>query len=150
MVVAKWQRRDKPMKMEQRKVPGPGWGPQVKQTALLASSIYTGQAQGEEKKAYKRRSQNWASGLSSLRIFWVSPPSHLKEVFSFACQIKLSCNTCSSGISIFCCGETEPRKWQTPPTQEYQDLEHTFPTQSSWLEEKDRQTQGSPVVWCLE
>ena len=48
--------------------------------------------QGEERKAYKKRSQNWASGFSSLRFFWIGPPSWLKEVFSFACQIKLSCN----------------------------------------------------------
>jgi len=46
MVVAKRQRRENPMKVEQRKVQEPEWGPQVKQTALLASPIYTGQAQG--------------------------------------------------------------------------------------------------------
>ena len=39
---AKRQRREKPVKIEQRKVQGP----QVKQTALLASPIYIGQAQG--------------------------------------------------------------------------------------------------------
>ena len=44
MVVAKRQRREKPAKIEQRKVQGPEWGPQVKQTALLASPIYIGQA----------------------------------------------------------------------------------------------------------
>ena len=38
------------MKIEQRKVQGPEREPQVKQTALLASPIYIGQAQGEEKK----------------------------------------------------------------------------------------------------
>ena len=26
----------------------------------------------------------------SLCLFWVGPPSHLEDVFSFACQIKLS------------------------------------------------------------
>ena len=50
MVVAEGQWRDKPPKMKQRKVQGPEWKPQVKQTALLASPIYIGQAQGEEKK----------------------------------------------------------------------------------------------------
>ena len=50
MAVAKRKGRQKPMKLEQRKVQGLEWGPQVKQTALLASLIYTGQAQGEEKK----------------------------------------------------------------------------------------------------
>ena len=45
MVVAKKQGREKPTKIEQRKV----CGPQVKEIALLASPIYIGQAQGEEK-----------------------------------------------------------------------------------------------------
>ena len=40
------------------KVLGPERGPQVKQTALLASPIYKEQAQGEEEKTYKKRSQN--------------------------------------------------------------------------------------------
>ena len=44
MVVAKRQRREKSAKIEQRKVWGLEWGPQVKQTALLASPIYTGHA----------------------------------------------------------------------------------------------------------
>ena len=47
MVVAKRPGREKPAKIEQRKVRGPEWRPQVKQTALLAGPIYTGQAQGE-------------------------------------------------------------------------------------------------------
>ena len=37
------------MKIQQKKVQEPEWGPQVEQTALLASLIYMGQAQGEEK-----------------------------------------------------------------------------------------------------
>ena len=82
----------------------------MKQTALLASPVYIGRAQGEEKKTYKKRSQNWAVGFFSLCFFWVGPPSCLKNVFSFACQIKLSCNTGLSITSNFCCGETEPRK----------------------------------------
>ena len=45
MVVANRQRREKPLKIEQRKV----CGPQVKETALLDSPIYIGKAQGEEK-----------------------------------------------------------------------------------------------------
>ena len=36
--------------------------PQVKQSAILASPIYIGQSQGEEKK-HKKRSQNWTSLL---------------------------------------------------------------------------------------
>ena len=46
MAVVKRQRREKPVKIEQRKVRGP----QVKQTALLAGPIYTGQAPGEEEE----------------------------------------------------------------------------------------------------
>ena len=53
MAVAKRQGREKPSKIEQRTVQGPERGPQVKQTALLASPIYIGQAQGEEKKHIK-------------------------------------------------------------------------------------------------
>ena len=58
MAVAKRQGREKPMKIEQRRVPGLECEPRVKQTktglALLASLIYTGQAQGKEKKYIKR------------------------------------------------------------------------------------------------
>ena len=50
MAVAKRQGREKPAKIEQTKVRGPEWGPQVEQIVLLASPIYIGQAQGEEKK----------------------------------------------------------------------------------------------------
>ena len=82
MVVAKRQRKEKPAKMEQKKIQGPESEPQMKQTALLASPVYIGQAQGEEKEL-KKRSQNWARGFSSLHVFWVGQPSHLKDVFSF-------------------------------------------------------------------
>ena len=44
MVVAKRQGREKPEKIEQRKVRGQEYGPQVEQTALLAGPVYTGQA----------------------------------------------------------------------------------------------------------
>ena len=46
MAVAKRQRREIPMKIEQKKVQGLEREPQVKQTALLASPVYIGQAQG--------------------------------------------------------------------------------------------------------
>ena len=49
MVVAKRQSSEKPVKIEQRKVQRLEQGPQVKQTALLASPIFIGWAQGEEK-----------------------------------------------------------------------------------------------------
>ena len=48
MVVAKRQRKEKPAKMEQKKIQGPESEPQMKQTALLASPVYIGQTQGEE------------------------------------------------------------------------------------------------------
>ena len=82
MAVAERQRREKPTKIEQRKIRGPEGGPRVKQTALLASPIYIGQAQGEEKRTYKKRSQR-AGGLSSLHVFWVSMPPRIEDVFSF-------------------------------------------------------------------
>ena len=62
MAVANGQGREKPTKIEQRK------GPQVEQTALLASPIYIGQAQGEEKKHIKREAKAHAVFLS------LSPP----------------------------------------------------------------------------
>ena len=55
MAVAKRQGRKKPTKIEQRKVQGLEWGPQVKQIGLLASPIYIGQAQGEEKRKQQQQ-----------------------------------------------------------------------------------------------
>ena len=37
---------------------------------------------------------------NSLCVFWFSLPSCLKDVFSFACQIKLSCNT--ENVTLVC------------------------------------------------
>ena len=54
MAVAKRQGREKPTKTEQRKVQMLELGPQVKQAGLLASPIYIGQAQWEEKARIKR------------------------------------------------------------------------------------------------
>ena len=45
---------------------------------------------GGKKKHIKRETK--IEPLSSLCFFWVGLPSHLEDVFSFACQIKLSCN----------------------------------------------------------
>ena len=99
--------------MEEKKIWGPEWEPQVKQTALLASPIYIGQAQEEEKKHIKRGAK-----IEPCLFFWVGPPSHIKDIFSFACQIKLSCDQTEhwSAISKFCCSETEPKKLHTPLT----------------------------------
>ena len=68
--------------MKQKQIWGLEWEPQVKQTAFLASPIYTEQAQGEDTKHLKRGAK--IEPLS----FWVSPPSHLEGVLSFDCQIK--------------------------------------------------------------
>ena len=80
MAVAKRQRREKPVKIEQRKVRGPECGPQVKQTALLARPVYTGQAQ-EEKKTYKKRSQNWARASLLFTSFGSAFPHILRMYF---------------------------------------------------------------------
>ena len=86
--LAKDKERIKPMNIQQRKVRGPEWEPQVKHTALLASPVYI--AQGEKKKHIKRGATT--EPLSSCLVSWVGPHSCLEDVFSFACQIKLSCN----------------------------------------------------------
>ena len=78
MVVAKRQGREKPAKIEQRKVRGLDGGPRAEQTALLASPVYIGQAQGEEKTCEKKSQR--ARGLSS--PCWVGMPSRLEDVFS--------------------------------------------------------------------
>ena len=62
----------------------------MKQTAVLGSPVYIRQAQG---KNLKRGAKVRPGPLSSLRIFWVSMPSDLEDVFSFIFEIKLSCNT---------------------------------------------------------
>ena len=57
MVVAKRQRKEKAP--ENRTKEGPRTRVRISgKTALLTSPIYRGQAQGEEKKTYKKRSQN--------------------------------------------------------------------------------------------
>ena len=95
MAVAKRQGREKPLKIEQRKVWGLEWGPQVEQTALVASPVYKGQARGR-KKHIKRGAKGPGVSLSvslthlfslSLSLF----SSHLlgrhalmpQDVFSF-------------------------------------------------------------------
>ena len=72
-MVAKRQGREKPSIIEQRNVRGLQRGPQEKQTAVLASPVYIGQAQGEEKKHIKRGAKI-GRGLSSLPVFWVNMP----------------------------------------------------------------------------
>ena len=99
MVVANRPGREKPTKIEQRKVRGQEREPQVKQIALLAGPVYMGQAQRQ--KNIKRRAK--ASSISfSLSLFlslslslslprtgalfssrlWVNMPSRLEDGFS--------------------------------------------------------------------
>ena len=113
MVVAKRQRREKPTKIEQRKVQGLEWGPQAKPTALLVSPIYTGQAQRGEDKCIK------GGSLEGLRPFFSSSfgsacPHSSRVYYPLFFLIILSYNTHSSLASNFWCSETELRKLQTP------------------------------------
>ena len=125
------------MKIEQRKVRGPEWGPQVEQTALLASPINRA-GSGEEKKHIKRGAKGQSSlsspgsrslalslSLSSLPIFWVSMPSHFEDVFSCyfldktkgAITLSESCDALKALMSIasnFCWDKTEPRRLHSP------------------------------------
>jgi len=69
----------------------------MEQTALLASPVYIGQAQGEEKNHIKRGAKGLGASLlplralflsfslflSSLCIFLVGMPSCLEDVFSY-------------------------------------------------------------------
>ena len=87
----------KSLKMEQKETQGPKWEPQVKQTALLASPICTGQAQsGEETKCTKKRKPRWTEVSS---FGWVHP--HTSRIY-FPLLVKqtLSCNT-GSPFQIF-------------------------------------------------
>ena len=76
MVVVKTQRKEKPTKMEQKNIWGPEWEPHVKQTALLASLIYVGQAQGEEKKHIIRGAK-----IEPLSSFGLAHPHAWKMYF---------------------------------------------------------------------
>ena len=96
MAVAKRQGREKPMKIEQRKVRGLEWGPQVKQTAL-ASPICIGQAQGEEKKRMKRGAKT-EPGASLLFASFGSACPHTSRMFfpllsKWKWAVTRSCNT---------------------------------------------------------
>ena len=110
MVVPKRERKEKPANRTKE-------GPRTcvrtsgKTDSPPGCPIYIRQAQGEEKKHIQRGAKTELG--ASLCVFWVSLPSSLEGVFSFACQIKLSCNTGLSITSNFCCGKTKLRKLQT-------------------------------------
>ena len=84
MAVAKRQ-REKPVKIKQMKVQGPERGPQVKQTALLASPIYIGQAQGEEKKHIKRGAKIGGWGLLLFSSHLLGWPALTPQRYIFLC-----------------------------------------------------------------
>ena len=91
MAVAKRQRREKPMKLEQRTDQSESLM-QNKQPSLHRAALQftEGRLRGRRKKHIKRGAK--FEPLASLPIFRVGLPSRLKDVFSFACQIKLSCS----------------------------------------------------------
>ena len=100
MAVAKRQRREKPPKIEQRKVWGPEWGPEIKQTALLASPLYTGQVHQVEKKIYIyiKRGAKIEPGATLLFVSFGSSCPHTLRMYIplFSKQnwaVTQSCNT---------------------------------------------------------
>ena len=106
MVVAK---RKKPVKIKQRKVQGPEWEPQVKQTALLASPIYIGQAQGEEKKYIKRGAKIGPGASCLFMSFQLACPHASRLYFPLLSKwnwaVTWSCNSgpsegCNAGPSL--------------------------------------------------
>ena len=56
-------------------------GPQVEQTALLASPVYMGQAQGEEKRHIKREAKGLGVFLSLFTSFRSACPHALRMYF---------------------------------------------------------------------
>ena len=121
------------MKVEQRKVRGPEWGPQVRQTALLASPVYIGQAQVEKRRHTEE--PNLSQGLLfSQRLQGrqaLTPGGCVFLYFLNKTAITWSCNTGPPMASKFCCGETEPRKLRTPLTVWWERVERELRRESS-------------------
>ena len=116
MAVAKRQREGKPVKIEHRNVWGLEWGPQVKQTALLANPIYLRQAQEEEKK-HKKRNQNWARGSLLFACFGLAFPHTPKVYFPLLCKPNHGAVTLVHlSLQTFVVTKAKPREWHTPPT----------------------------------
>ena len=88
---------EKPTKIEERKLQGLEWEPQVKQTALLARPIYLGQAQGEEKKHIKRGAKIGLGASLLLVSFGLAHPHALRMYFPLLSKwnwtVTRSCNT---------------------------------------------------------
>ena len=101
MAVAKRQGREKPVKIEQRKVWGPEWGPQVEQT-----KIYIGQAQGEGKK--KKTYKNWSQRTGGLS------PAYAHSLFLFIhAHPALLFLSCFSSHLLGRLLKNPPAMWQT-------------------------------------
>ena len=82
---SEWQWLKDKEAVEQRKVQGPEQGLQAEQTALLASPIYIGQAQGVEKKHIKRGAKACSLSLSLSPTCWCAPPLSSLCIFGSAC-----------------------------------------------------------------
>ena len=84
---------------------------------------------------------------------WVGPPSGLEDVVCL--PIKLSYNTGLSVASNFCCGKTELRELQTPPTSTVPFLGFNLVETTSAQPQRGRgQTQQKPnsaklLLWKL-
>ena len=103
-------KKGKPTKIEQKKVWGSEWGPQVKQTTLLTSPICIGQRKEKRQKEEPKLSQRLLFSLCLLGQPALTP----RGCILLCLPIKLSCNNGPSIASNFCCDETEPRKLHTP------------------------------------
>ena len=121
MVVAKRQRRLKPVKIEQRKVQGPEWGLQVKWTAFWLAQFTQGRLRGRRKK-HTKRGAKIKLGAFLLFLSFGSAQPHTPQGCTFLSPRKYnwavtrSCDTGPSDDSNFCCSETESRKLQTSRT----------------------------------
>ena len=94
----------KPMKIEQRKVPGPEWEPQVKQTALLANAL---------KKEEPKLSRGLLFSLGLLG--WPTLTPHSRMYFPLLAKIYWAVTMVCPLLQISAVGETQLRKLQTPP-----------------------------------
>ena len=107
--------RKKPVKMEQKKIWGLEWEPQVKQRALLTSPVYIGQAQGEEKKQTKRGAKIESSS------FLGSACLHALRIL---CLIKLSYNLLVHHFKSLLWGERTEEMTHSPNKSIQQHLNH--------------------------
>ena len=119
--MAKRQRREKPMKIEERKVSGQEWKHQVKQTALLASPIYIGQTQGKEKKQIKRGAKVELGGGAVPSLLFTSfglARCHASRMYFplLSKQNWAVIQSCNTGLSLkFLLWQDRTKKLHTPP-----------------------------------